>query len=157
MRSNVGTEVKISRLYHRNWLKRIFHQPKYFIRLVEGHHYINRLVDVFESTTFIFLVFELCQNIDLFDYLSEHVSLSEKRCRAIMKQIFEAVYHCHKVISKDMKKESSLKKVNLNISESYYWCLQHSLSLPWLANQSRIFFQNKVPRCRFRLANIYDL
>ena len=107
------------RLYHRNWLKRIFHQPKYFIRLVEGHHYINRLVDVFESTTFIFLVFELCQNIDLFDYLSEHVSLSEKRCRAIMKQIFEAVYHCHKVISKDMKKESSLKKVNLNISESY--------------------------------------
>ena len=73
------------------------HEEIRLLKLVEGHHYINRLVDVFESTTFIFLVFELCQNIDLFDYLSEHVSLSEKKCRAIMKQIFEAVYHCHKV------------------------------------------------------------
>ena len=73
------------------------HEEIRLLKLVEGHHYINRLVDVFESTTFIFLVFELCQNIDLFDYLSEHVSLSEKKCRAIMKQLFEAVYHCHKV------------------------------------------------------------
>ena len=73
------------------------HEEIRLLKLVEGHDYINLLVDVFESTTFIFLVFELCQNIDLFDYLSEHVSLSEKRCRAIMKQIFEAVYHCHKV------------------------------------------------------------
>lgn len=72
------------------------HEEIRLLKLVDGHKFIIQLVDVFESTTFIFLVFELCQN-DLFEYLSENVSLSEKRCRAIMKQIFEAVYHCHKV------------------------------------------------------------
>lgn len=93
------------------------HEEIRLLRLVEGHHYINRLVDVFESTTFIFLVFELCQNIDLFDYLSEHVSLSEKRCRAIMKQIFEAVYHCHKrkVLHRDIKPENILLDEDFNI------------------------------------------
>lgn len=73
------------------------HEEIRLLRLVEGHRYIIELIDVFESSTFIFLVFELCQNNDLFEYLSANVSLSEKRCRAIMKQIFEAVYHCHKV------------------------------------------------------------
>ena len=76
------------------------HEEIRLLRVVEGHHFIIRLVDVFESTAFIFLVFELCQNNDLFEYLSANVSLSEKRCRAIMKQIFEAVFHCHKVISR---------------------------------------------------------
>ena len=73
------------------------HQEIRLLRLVEGHQFIIELVEVFESSAFIFLVFELCQNNDLFEYLSANVSLSEKRCRAIMKQIFEAVYHCHKV------------------------------------------------------------
>ena len=75
------------------------HEEIRLLKLVEGHQYIIQLVDVFESTTFIFLVFELCPNNDLFEYLSANVSLSEKRCRAIMKQIFEAVYHCHQVSS----------------------------------------------------------
>ncbi len=74
------------------------HEEIRLLRLVDGHKYIIRLLDVFESSTFIFLVFELCKNNDLFEYLSANVSLSEKKCRAIMKQIFEAVYHCHKVI-----------------------------------------------------------
>ena len=74
------------------------HQEIRLLRLVEGHQFIIELVEVFESSAYIFLVFELCQNNDLFEYLSANVSLSEKRCRAIMKQIFEAVYHCHKVI-----------------------------------------------------------
>ena len=75
------------------------HQEIRLLRLVEGHQFIIELVEVFESSAYIFLVFELCQNNDLFEYLSANVSLSEKRCRAIMKQIFEAVYHCHKVIA----------------------------------------------------------
>ena len=76
------------------------HEEIRLLRVVEGHQFIIELVEVFESSAFIFLVFELCQNNDLFEYLSANVSLSEKRCRAIMKQIFEAVYHCHKVRSK---------------------------------------------------------
>lgn len=39
------------------------------------------LHDVFESTTFIFLVFELCRNGELFDYLTNVVTLSEKKTR----------------------------------------------------------------------------
>lgn len=37
--------------------------------------------DVFESSTFIFLVFELCKNGELFDYLTTVVTLSEKKTR----------------------------------------------------------------------------
>ena len=77
------------------------HEEIRLLRVVDGHPFIIKLVDVFESTAFIFLVFELCQNNDLFEYLSANVSLSEKRCRAIMKQIFEAVHHCHQVCSKN--------------------------------------------------------
>ena len=73
------------------------HEEIRLLKLVEGHKYIIRLEDVFESPAFLFLVFELCQNYDLFEYLSANVSLSEKRCRAIMKEVFEAVHHCHQV------------------------------------------------------------
>lgn len=43
------------------------------------------LQDVFESDTFIFLVFELCKNGELFDYLTSVVTLSEKKTRYIMR------------------------------------------------------------------------
>lgn len=43
------------------------------------------LQDVFESETFIFLVFELCKNGELFDYLTSVVTLSEKKTRYIMR------------------------------------------------------------------------
>ena len=73
------------------------HEEIRLLKLVGGHKYIIRLEAVFESPAFLFLVFELCTNYDLFEYLSANVSLSEKRCRAIMKEVFEAVHHCHKV------------------------------------------------------------
>ena len=72
------------------------HEEIRLLNMVEGHRFIIKLIDVYESPAFIFLVFELCEN-DLFEYLSENVSLSEKKCRAIMKQVFEAVHHCHQV------------------------------------------------------------
>ena len=73
------------------------HEEIRLLKLVEGHNFIIRLIDVYESPAFIFLVFELCENNDLFEYLSANVSLSEKKCRTIMKQVFEAVHHCHQV------------------------------------------------------------
>ena len=45
----------------------------HILRLVQGHKYIINLVDVFESATYIFLVFELCPNGELFDYLTSQV------------------------------------------------------------------------------------
>lgn len=53
------------------------------------------LQDVFESDAFIFLVFELCRHGELFDYLTSVVTLSEKKTRYIMRQIFEGVDYIH--------------------------------------------------------------
>lgn len=47
------------------------------------------LQDVFESDAFIFLVFELCRNGELFDYLTSVVTLSEKKTRYIMRYVNE--------------------------------------------------------------------
>jgi phosphorylase kinase gamma subunit len=51
----------------------------HILRLVQGHKYIINLEDVFESPTYIFLVFELCPNGELFDYLTTQVPPVEKK------------------------------------------------------------------------------
>ncbi|XP_056643992.1 phosphorylase b kinase gamma catalytic chain, skeletal muscle/heart isoform [Diorhabda carinulata] len=87
------------------------------LRHVAGHPYIIELQDVFESSTFIFLVFELCKHGELFDYLTSVVALSEKKTRYIMKQIFEGVQHIHSmhIVHRDLKPENILLDDNLNI------------------------------------------
>ncbi|KAK9876004.1 hypothetical protein WA026_011121 [Henosepilachna vigintioctopunctata] len=87
------------------------------LRHVAGHAYIVELQDVFESPTFIFLVFELCKNGELFDYLTSVVALSEKKTRYIMKQIFEGVEYIHSkhVVHRDLKPENILLDNNLNV------------------------------------------
>jgi len=45
---------------------------------------------VFESTTFVFLVFELCKNGELFDYLTSVVALSEKKTRQVKQNYFSS-------------------------------------------------------------------
>ena len=57
------------------------------LRLVAGHENIIELLDVFESSTYIFLIFELAVNGELFDHLNTVVSISEKKARRIMKQV----------------------------------------------------------------------
>lgn len=75
------------------------------------------LQDVFESSTFIFLVFELCKNGELFDYLTSVVTLSEKKTRYIMRQVLEGVQHVHArgVVHRDLKPENILLDDNLNV------------------------------------------
>ncbi|CAB3364419.1 Hypothetical predicted protein [Cloeon dipterum] len=87
------------------------------LRIVAGHPYIIELHDVFESNTFIFLVFELCKNGELFDHLTTVVTLSEKKTRYIMKQVFEAIEHVHKksIVHRDIKPENILLDENLNV------------------------------------------
>lgn len=81
-----------------------------FLHLVE-------LQDVFESSTFIFLVFELCKHGELFDYLTSVVTLSEKKTRYIMRQVLEGVQHIHSngVVHRDLKPENILLDDNLNV------------------------------------------
>ncbi|KAJ3650650.1 hypothetical protein Zmor_016736 [Zophobas morio] len=87
------------------------------LRHVAGHQYIIELQDVFESPTFIFLVFELCRHGELFDYLTSVVTLSEKKTRYIMRQILEGVFHIHSrgIVHRDLKPENILLDDNLNV------------------------------------------
>lgn len=75
------------------------------------------LHDVFESSTFIFLIFELCKNGELFDYLTSVVTLSEKKTRYIMRQVLEGVQHIHNqgIVHRDLKPENILLDDNLNV------------------------------------------
>lgn len=75
------------------------------------------LQDVFESDAFIFLVFELCRHGELFDYLTSVVTLSEKKTRFIMRQIFEGVdfIHTRNIVHRDLKPENILLDDSLNV------------------------------------------
>nr|XP_014274376.1 phosphorylase b kinase gamma catalytic chain, skeletal muscle/heart isoform [Halyomorpha halys] len=87
------------------------------LKLVAGHPYIIQLHDVFESSTFIFLVFELCPNGELFDYLTTVVTLSEKKTRCIMRQLLEAIQYVHskRIVHRDLKPENILLDESNNI------------------------------------------
>lgn len=87
------------------------------LRLVAAHPYIIELQDVFESETFIFLVFELCKNGELFDYLTSVVTLSEKKTRYIMRQVLEGVRYVHSknIVHRDLKPENILLDDQLNV------------------------------------------
>ncbi|XP_050689062.1 phosphorylase b kinase gamma catalytic chain, skeletal muscle/heart isoform-like isoform X1 [Eriocheir sinensis] len=87
------------------------------LRMVAGHPFIIELHDVFESMTFIFLVFELCEHGELFDHLTTVVTLSEKKTKVIMRQLFEALAHVHGkgIVHRDLKPENILLDDNYNI------------------------------------------
>ncbi|XP_042871538.1 phosphorylase b kinase gamma catalytic chain, skeletal muscle/heart isoform-like isoform X1 [Penaeus japonicus] len=87
------------------------------LRLVAGHPYIIEMHDVFESSTFIFLVFELCEHGELFDHLTTVVTLSEKKTKVIMRQLLEALAHVHGkgIVHRDLKPENILLDDNYNI------------------------------------------
>ncbi|XP_055863218.1 phosphorylase b kinase gamma catalytic chain, skeletal muscle/heart isoform-like isoform X1 [Biomphalaria glabrata] len=90
------------------------------LRMCGGHPNIIELHDVFETPTFIFLVFEICKKGELFDYLTSVVSLSEKRTRIFMRQLLEAVdfIHSKNIVHRDLKPENILLDDNLNIKVS---------------------------------------
>jgi len=87
------------------------------LRAVAGHPYIIELHDVFESSTFFFLVFEICKNGELFDYLTSVVTLSEKRTKIIMNQLMDAIKHVHgqNIVHRDLKPENILLDDNYNV------------------------------------------
>ncbi|XP_041937906.1 phosphorylase b kinase gamma catalytic chain, liver/testis isoform [Alosa sapidissima] len=80
------------------------------LNLIKGHPSIITLIDSYESATFIFLVFDLMRRGELFDYLTEKVTLSEKETRSMMRALLEAVEYLHSlnIIHRDLKPENIL-------------------------------------------------
>ncbi|XP_045924958.1 phosphorylase b kinase gamma catalytic chain, liver/testis isoform [Micropterus dolomieu] len=80
------------------------------LNMVKGHSSIITLIDSYESATFIFLVFDLMRRGELFDYLTEKVTLSEKETRSMMRALLEAVEYLHSlnIVHRDLKPENIL-------------------------------------------------
>ncbi|XP_066131804.1 phosphorylase b kinase gamma catalytic chain, liver/testis isoform [Saccopteryx bilineata] len=89
----------------------------HILRQVAGHPHIITLIDSYESSSFMFLVFDLMRKGELFDYLTEKVVLSEKESRSIMRSLLEAVsfLHANNIVHRDLKPENILLDDNMQI------------------------------------------
>lgn len=98
---------------------------------VGGHKNIAKLYDWAESKNHFILFIEKPNNcIDLFDYITHEVVLSENKARGFFKQVIESIEYCHYkgVVHRDIKdenfvydKDSGLLKLIDFGGGTWYW------------------------------------
>jgi len=82
------------------------------MRLCHDHPNICRIEESFFTNSFIFLVLELCDGGELFEYLNSVVTISERQSRYFMRQILSALDFIHerRIVHRDLKPENLLLK-----------------------------------------------
>ena len=78
------------------------------MKLVQ-HPHVVRLYEVIDTQTKLYLILELGDGGDMYDYIMKHdEGLEESRARMYFKQIMQAIQYCHRlhVVHRDLKPEN---------------------------------------------------
>lgn len=80
------------------------------LRTLSGHASIISIHDFYTTPSFLFAVFEMAPKGELFDQLNSTVTVSEKKARRIMRQLFDGVAYMHSrdIVHRDLKLENIL-------------------------------------------------
>ncbi|CAD6197578.1 unnamed protein product [Caenorhabditis auriculariae] len=80
------------------------------LRQLAGHPSIIKIHDFYQTPSFLFAVFEMAPKGELFDQLNNTVTVSEKRARRLMRQLFDGVDYMHSrsIVHRDLKLENIL-------------------------------------------------
>lgn len=80
------------------------------ILLALDHPYIIKLLDLFDTPDFLYLVMELVTGGELFDRIVEREQYSEQDAKEVMRQLFEAIKYIHSkgIVHRDLKPENLL-------------------------------------------------
>lgn len=69
------------------------------------HFSILELYNYFEDSEYVYMVMEICENGNLFQYLTERKKLKEAEARSVMKQLVNGLLYLHSngIIHRDLK------------------------------------------------------
>lgn len=116
-----GELVAIKMIQKENFIKSRRHQERLRreVRILSllQHPFIVSLKGVVETKDTVYIVMEYASGGELFDYISNHPSITEQEIRRLFRQILSAIYYCHlnNIIHRDLKLENLLLDENDNI------------------------------------------
>jgi len=111
------------KVINRNRLSKYMHQrlsEELQIHSKVKHENIVRMHDVVEEGETMYLIFELLEGGDIFDFIIENGRLEEKEAKKLFKQLCTALKHCHDqhIIHHDVKLENCMLKKDGNGQET---------------------------------------